>query len=188
MSLHLEEGRLYCWAGYEEFRQASMRGREGAKGYVNSFKDRFQFTFLNFQGDLSCLWIEEYNLSLVTWLVNNNKDQSYAMLTSFQKELNKGHETLHPDPRGDLDLCPLISHSIGRTCNMYTLNMNTISPCLYLETMCCFNFITVKISIMFYCSHVPSFALEDFSEPSIYWVSFKNFRVSRYVFILYNSP
>lgn len=36
-------------------------------------------TFLNFQGDSSCLGIEEYDLSLVTWLVNNNKDQSQGI-------------------------------------------------------------------------------------------------------------
>lgn len=35
MSLHLEKGRLYCWAGYEEIKQASMRGREGAECYFN---------------------------------------------------------------------------------------------------------------------------------------------------------
>lgn len=33
-------------------------------------------TYLNFQGDSSCLGIEEYDLSLVTWLVNNNKTRA----------------------------------------------------------------------------------------------------------------
>lgn len=68
MCLHLGKGRLNCWAGYEEIKQASMRGREGAECYFN---------LSDFQGDSSCLGIGEYDLSLVTWLVNNNKDQSH---------------------------------------------------------------------------------------------------------------
>lgn len=44
MYLHLEKGRLYCLAGYEEIKKASMRGRESEEYYFN---------LLNFQSDTS---------------------------------------------------------------------------------------------------------------------------------------